>query len=61
MPVPVRKQIKDYIIANGPSTEAELVTECAKDGVREGRVNRVLERLVTRGKLTESGGDYSLV
>jgi predicted HTH transcriptional regulator len=61
MPVPVRKQIKDYITANGPSTEAELATECAKEGVREERVSRVLERLVTRGKLTESGGDYSLV
>ncbi len=60
MPVPVRKQIKDYHAANGPSTEAELATECAKDGVREERVNRVLERLVTRGVLTESGGDYNL-
>jgi hypothetical protein len=61
MPVPVGKQIKDYIAANGTTSGAELVIECAKEGRDESRVNRVLERLVTRGKLTESGGDYSLV
>ena len=61
MPIPVGKQIKDYIAANGPSTTAELVIECAKAGTHETRVNRVLTRLVTRGKLTESFGSYSLV
>ena len=61
MPVPVGKQIKDYIAANGPSTAAELIVECEKEGRDEVRVNKVLERLVNRGKLTESGGDYSLV
>jgi hypothetical protein len=61
MPIPVGKQIKDYIAANGPSTRAELVVECEKEGRDETRVDRVLERLVTRGKLTETDGDYSLV
>jgi DNA-binding transcriptional regulator PaaX len=61
MPVPVRKQIIDYITANGPVTEAELVMGCAEEGIRESRVNAVLARLVTRGVLTESGGDYSIV
>jgi len=61
MSVYVRKQIIDYITASGPSTEAELVTECLANGIRERRVNRVLERMVNNGVLSESGGDYSLV
>ena len=61
MPLPVGKQIKDYIAANGTSTKADLVAECAKEGRDESRVDRVLDRLVTRGKLTETDGDYSLV
>jgi len=61
MPVPVRKQIKDYITANlGTATAAELVTACTEDGVREDRVNRVLDRLVTRNVLTKLGDDYSI-
>jgi len=62
MPVPVRKQIKDYIAANpfATATAAELVTECAENGVRERRVDRVLARLVANNVLTKSGDDYTI-
>ncbi len=61
MPVLAIAKIKEYITVNGPSTKAELVVECAAYDIREDRVDKCLDRLVNRGKLTESGGDYSLV
>ena len=55
----VRKEIKDFITANGTSSEASIIAACVAAGIRQNRVERVLDRLATRGKLIKVGDDYS--
>ncbi len=56
----VRKNIKDFLTANGESAKAAIVADCVANGAREQRVERALERMTTRGKLVKNGDDYNL-
>jgi hypothetical protein len=56
----VRKCIKDFLAANGESTTAAIVAGCAENGASEKRVERVLDRMSTRGKIVKNGDSYSL-
>jgi hypothetical protein len=60
MTVRVRKFIKDHIADTGPSTEAELAAVCQTAGVASGRFERVMQRMVTRGKLIKDGDTYTV-
>jgi len=57
---PIRKYIKEYITANGPSTENALVEDCVLKGALPDRAERILEKMTKRGKLIKSGDDYSI-
>ena len=56
----VRKSIKDFLTANGASTEAAIVADCVANGAREKRVKRAIERMTTRGKLVKTNDNYDL-
>ena len=55
-----RKNIKEFITANGASTEDAIVADCVANGIREKRVKRVIERMTERGKLVKNGDNYNL-
>ena len=56
----VRKNIKEFITANGASTETSIVAACVAQGAKERRVERVIERMTRHGKLVKSGENYDL-
>jgi hypothetical protein len=55
-----RKHIKDYITANGASTAPVLVQDSVLKGALPDRVEAIIKRMTTNGKLIKSGNDYSL-
>jgi len=56
----VRKFIKDHIVDNGPSSEAELIAACQAAGAKSPRAERIIQRMTSHGKLVENGGTYTL-
>ena len=56
----VRKNIKEFLAANGASTEEAIVVACAENGVRAERAQRVIERMTTHGKLVKTDDNYDL-
>lgn len=56
----IRKGIKEFLTANGESAKADIVADCVANGARERRVERILERMTTRGKLVQNGDNYVL-
>jgi hypothetical protein len=57
---PVRKYIKEYIIANGPSTEGELVEDSVLKGAYPDRAEIILKKMTDNGKLIKSGDNYDI-
>ena len=56
----VRKNIKEFLTANGESAKTAIVADCVANGAREHRVERVLERMTAHGKLVQNGDNYNL-
>ncbi len=54
-----RKVIREYLITNGSTTEAQLITACEANGARTERCGRVIARLIARGKIIKSGADHT--
>ena len=55
-----RKNIKDYITANGASTAPVLVEDGVLKGAPPDRVESIIARMTAHGKLIKAGDDYSL-
>ena len=60
MRVLIRKIVKDYITNNGASAKSDLVNACITAGAEADRTNNVIDKMITRGKLVESGGTYTV-
>ena len=56
----VIKGIKDFLAANGASTEEVIVAACVENGTRAERAQKVIERMTTRGKLVKTDDNYDL-
>ncbi len=57
---PIRKYIKEYITANGPSTANELIADSILKGGLPDRIEDIINRMTTNGKLIKSGDDYTI-
>jgi hypothetical protein len=57
---PIRKYIKEYITANGPSTAPTLVKDSVLKGALPDRVESIIVRMTANGKLIKSGDDYDI-
>ena len=53
-----RKRIKDYLTVSGPAT---LETVASNAGVRGHVAQRILNAMVTNGKVSKVGDDYDMV
>ncbi len=60
MPATIRKNIREYIIANGPSTENDFVEDSVLKGAYPERVEYILKRMTDNGRLIKSGDNYDL-
>ena len=56
----IRKYITEYIIANGPSTESDLVEDSVLKGAYPDRAESILRKMTDNGKLIKSGDDYDI-
>jgi hypothetical protein len=56
----IRKDIREYIIANGPSTAGEIVEDCILKGAYPDRAESILAKMTDNGKLIKSGSDYDI-
>ena len=56
----IRKYIKEYITANGPSTANKLVEDCVLKGALPDRAELILKKMTRNGKLIKSGDDYDI-
>ena len=55
----VRREIKNFITANGTSSEASIISACVEAGIRQNRVEDVLNRMTARGRLVKVDNNYS--
>ncbi len=56
----VRKVLKDFIKANPASTEVDIVAYGGTQGIIEEDVQRILTRMIRRGKIIKTGDDHSM-
>ncbi len=57
----VRHGIRDFLKANGASTETAIVADCVAQGAMEKQVKKILERWVNRGSITKNGDTYDFL
>ena len=57
----VRYGIRDFLKANGASTEAAIVADSVAQGAKEKQVKKILERWVNRGSITKTGDTYDFL
>ena len=55
-----RKHIRAYITANGASTAPVLVEDGVSKGDLPDRVENIINKMTTNGKLIKTGDNYSL-
>jgi hypothetical protein len=55
----IRKLIREYVIANGPATEAQLITAGDANGASERRCRKIIDKMIERGKIIKSGDDHT--